>query len=158
MADKKRVLFLCVGNSCRSQMAEGLLRGIAPEKFDVHSAGAKPAGLNPNAVRVMAEIGIDLSGQRSKSVEEYAEERFDFVATVCDNSASGPCPVFLGKTGTALHWPFFDPAEAGGSEEELLDVFRRVRDEIKAKLEAFVKEHPAARSSTGHKTYPTTSP
>ena len=149
MADKKRVLFLCVGNSCRSQMAEGLLRGIAPDAFEVHSAGAEPAGLNPNAVRVMAEIGIDLSGHRSKSVEEYAEERFDFVATVCDNSPNGPCPVFLGETGKTLHWPFFDPAEAAGTEEEVLDVFRRVRDEIKSKLEAFVEEEAALRSPTG---------
>lgn len=149
MAEKKRVLFLCVGNSCRSQMAEGLLRGIAPDAFEVHSAGAEPAGLNPNAVRVMAEIGIDVSGNRSKSVEEYAHERFDFVATVCDNSASGPCPVFLGETGEAFHWPFFDPAEADGTEEEVIDVFRQVRDEIKAKLEAFAKEEAAARPPTG---------
>jgi arsenate reductase len=149
MADKKRVLFLCVGNSCRSQMAEGLLRKIAPDEFDVHSAGARPAGLNPNAVRVMAEIEIDLSGHRSKAVEEYAGERFDFVATVCDNSAHGPCPVFLGETGEALRWPFFDPAEATGTEEEALDVFRRVRDEIKARLEEFVKEEAALRPPSG---------
>ena len=149
MAKKKRVLFLCVGNSCRSQMAEGLLREIAPDIFDVRSAGARPAGLNPHAVRVMAEIGIDLSGHRSKAVEEYAEERFDFVATVCDNSPGGACPVFLGETGKTLHWPFFDPAEAVGAEDEVLDVFRRVRDQIQAKLEEFVKQEAAVRSPTG---------
>jgi len=140
MSDKKRVLFLCVGNSCRSQMAEGLLRDMAPDKFDAHSAGAVASGLNPTAVEVMAELGIDISHQRSKPVDEYAGQTFDCVITVCSSSENNPCPVFLGEAGKQIHCAFDDPAYATGTEEEVLDFFRRVRDEIKAKLPSLVGE------------------
>jgi arsenate reductase len=140
MSDKKRVLFLCVGNSCRSQMAEGLLRQLAPQSFEVHSAGSEAHGLNPRAVEVMKEIGVDISRQRSKRVDEYAGSTFDFVITVCGGAGQSACPVFLGKAGTRLHWPFDDPAGAAGSEEEKLRVFRRVRDEIKTRLDRFIDD------------------
>ena len=153
MADKKRILFLCIGNSCRSQMAEGLLRNMAPGRFDVHSAGVMAAGLNPNAVKVMAELGIDISGQRSKLVDEFSEQAFDYAVTVCDVSPHGPCPVFLGQAGRRLHWPFEDPVCAGGDEEEVLGVFRRVRDQIRARLESFVSEE--TRLPLGDGTSPT---
>jgi len=143
MMDKKRVLFMCVGNSCRSQMAEGLLRNMAPDRFDVHSAGAVATGLNPRAVRVMAELGIDISGQESKRVERFAGQTFDYVVTVCDASQHDPCPVFLGKAGRRLNWPFEDPAYAAGDEEEVLAVFRHVRDQIKGRLERFLTEAAA---------------
>ena len=144
MADKRGVLFLCLGNSCRSQMAEGLLRSTAPDKFDVHSAGATAAGLNPNAVKVMAELGIDISHHKSKSVDEFAEQAFDYVVTVCDSSQHSPCPVFLGQAGKRLHWPFADPVCAAGDDEEVLEIFRRVRDQIRARLESFVAEEVEA--------------
>ena len=140
MANSKRVLFLCVGNSCRSQMAEGLLRNLDPEKFDVHSAGSMASGVNAYGVKVMAEIGIDISSHRSKAVDEYAGQRFDYVMTVCDESQHGPCPVFVGEAGRRFHWPFDDPAYATGSEADVLGVFRRVRDEIRARLVRFLKE------------------
>ena len=143
MADKKRVLFLCVGNACRSQMAEGWLRQMAPDRFDAYSAGSIAAGLNPHAVKVMAEAGVDVSRQTSKRVERFAERRFDYVVTVCDD-AHRECPVFLGQVGKRLHWPFDDPADATGSHEEVLRVFRRVRDQIKARLERFVEEEAKA--------------
>lgn len=141
--EKKRVLFLCVGNSCRSQMAEGLLRQMAPGKFEVHSAGSAPTVVNANAVKVMAELDIDLSGHRSKGVEEFQAQTFDHVVTVCEGSESSTCPVFLGQAGKRLHWPFEDPADATGSEEQVLAVFRRVRDRIRARLEVFLKEELA---------------
>ena len=144
MADKKRVLFLCVGNACRSQMAEGLLRHMAPDKFEVHSAGAAARGLNPNAVKVMAELGIDLSQHRSKRVEGFAGQAFDYVVTVCESSETRACPVFLGQAGKRLHWPFEDPAYAPGNEEQVLAVFRRTRDQIRERLELFLKEELAA--------------
>ena len=136
----KRVLFLCVGNSCRSQMAEGFLRAAASDRFEVNSAGAVASGLSTKAVKVMSELGIDISSQKSKRVEEFTGREFDYVITVCDSSENNPCPVFLGQAGKQLHWPFDDPAYATGSEEEILEVFRRVRDQIKAKIELFVKE------------------
>jgi arsenate reductase len=142
---KKRVLFLCVGNSCRSQMAEGLLREMAPESYDVHSAGSMASGVNPTAVKVMAERGIDISQQRSKRVDEYAGQTFDYVMTVCDSSEDNPCPVFLGQAGKKFHWPVYDPAYATGNDEEVLAVFRRVRDQIGETLERFVKEEATAR-------------
>jgi arsenate reductase len=131
---KQRVLILCTGNSARSQMAEGLLRHIARDRFDVFSAGTKPAGLNPNAVQAMAEIGIDISGHRSKSVDEFAGKQFDCVFTVC-NSARESCPVFPGP-GKRLHENFEDPAAAAPDQQ--LAVFRKVRDQIRARLEAFI--------------------
>jgi arsenate reductase len=133
---KTRVLFLCTGNSCRSQMAEGALREFAGDRFEPASAGTTPTLVNPMAVRVMAEIGIDISEQRSKSVVEMMGEQFDYVVTVCDNAREA-CPVFPGGT-SKLHWSFDDPASGEGTEEERLEVFRRVRDEIVSSIREFV--------------------
>jgi arsenate reductase len=133
----RKVLFLCTGNSCRSQMAEGWLRHYAGDRAEVFSAGTKPAGLNPMAVAVMRESGIDIAGQRSKHVDELAKEDFLFVVTVCD-SAREECPLFPGAL-YQLHWSFDDPAGAAGSEEEKLAVFRRVRDEIAEQVRTFVQ-------------------
>ena len=134
---RKKVLFLCTGNSCRSQMAEGFLRRMAGDKFEVFSAGVKPTQVNPLAIKVMAEIGIDISKHRSKSAMEFIGQQFDYVITVCDN-AKQTCPVFPGHY-EKLHWSLEDPAEAKGSEEERLVVFRRIRDEIKNNVLAFIK-------------------
>ena len=132
MTKKKRVLILCTGNSARSQMAEGLLRHDAGDRFEVASAGVNPTQVRPEAVAAMQEIGIDISGHRSKSVDEFTNQDFDCVITVCDN-ANEQCPVFPGKT-QRIHWSFEDPAAAQGDQKERLDVFRRVRDQIRAKL------------------------
>ena len=129
---RKRVLFLCTGNSVRSQMAEGLLRHMAGDKFDVFSAGTKPSSINPYAIKVMAEIGIDISNQYSKNVSQFLNDSFDYVITLCDN-AKQTCPFFPGNT-VNLHWDLSDPADAKGSEEEKLVVFRKIRDEIKDKI------------------------
>jgi arsenate reductase len=137
---KRRVLFLCTTNSCRSQMAEGLLQESAGDKFEAYSAGAVVSSVHPMAERVMGEIGIDLSGQRSKSVKEYLTERFDYVITVCGEHPEKLCPLFPGEAKQRLHWSFTDPAEAVGNEEERLAVFRQVRDKIKATVEKFVQE------------------
>lgn len=137
MNDKKRVLILCTGNSARSQMAEGLLRWMAGDRFEVLSAGVEPSQVRPQAIEAMREIGIDISKQHSKSVEEFAEQEFDYVITVCDN-ANERCPVFPGQT-KRLHWSFDDPAATKGDEAERLAVFRRVRDEIEARLREFVE-------------------
>ncbi len=133
--NKIHVLILCTGNSARSQMAEGLLRHLAGDQFDVFSAGTKPAGLNPNAVKAMSEIGIDIAGHRSKSVDEFAGQEFDYVITVCDNAREA-CPYFPGG-GKRIHHSFEDPAAA--PEDKQTDVFRRVRDEIKDWLEEFIR-------------------
>ncbi len=133
MNDKKRVLILCTGNSARSQMAEGLLRHDAGDRFDVESAGVNPTQVRPEAIEAMSEIGIDISGQRSKSVDEFLDQEFDYVITVCDN-ANEKCPVFPGKT-QRLHWSFTDPAAAAGDTAERMAVFRRVRDEIRERFE-----------------------
>ncbi|MBI3308672.1 MAG: arsenate reductase ArsC [Candidatus Melainabacteria bacterium] len=127
-----KVLFLCTGNSCRSQMAEGLLRHFHGTKHEAYSAGIHPSTVNPNAIKVMNEIGIDISNQRSKSVNEYLGQSFDKVITVCDN-AKESCPVFPGKAQRS-HWSFIDPALATGTEDEKLKVFRAVRDQIQAKI------------------------
>lgn len=132
---QKRVLFLCTGNSCRSQMAEGFLRHMAGDTFEVFSAGVKPTQVNPLAVKVMAEVGIDISKHRSKSAMEFIGQKFDYVITVCDN-AKQTCPVFPGKY-EKIHWSLEDPAEAQGSEEEKLVFFRRIRDKIKENTLAF---------------------
>jgi len=134
--DRKRVLIVCTGNSARSQMAEGLLRRLGGEGFEVASAGIRPTPVRPEAVAVMKELGIDISGHRSKSVQEFAGQPFDYVITVCD-SAREACPVFPGAAKT-LHWSFEDPAAAAGSEEERLAVFRRVRDQIAERLRQFL--------------------
>jgi arsenate reductase len=132
----KRVLFLCTGNSARSQMAEGFLRHLAGDRFEVFSAGTKPVGLNRNAVKAMSEIGIDISKHRSKHVDEFVGQEFDYVFTVCD-SAKEACPFFPGG-GKRLHQSFEDPAAA--PPEQQLGVFRRVRDEIRARLVQFVRD------------------
>ena len=124
-----KILVLCTGNSCRSQMAEGFLKSFDP-KLEVFSAGTKPAErINPFAVRVMKEVGIDISEQFPKDVERFLNEEFDYVITVCDN-AKETCPVFTGRVKNRLHIGFEDPAEAVGEEEEVLPVYRRVRDQI----------------------------
>ncbi len=132
--NKQRVLILCTGNSARSQMAEGLLRDLAGDRFEVFSAGTKPVGLNPHAVRTMAELGIDLSAHRSKSVQEFAGQQFDYVITVCDR-ANESCPIFPGN-GTRIHESFPDPAAAPIERQE--EDFRAVRNQIAAWLKTFV--------------------
>ncbi len=139
--NKQRVLILCTGNSARSQMAEGLLRHMAGERFDVFSAGTNPVGLNPNAVEAMSEVGIDIAHNRSKSVDEFAGQQFDFVITVCDR-AKESCPVFPG-TGERLHYAFADPAAEPPPHQ--LAAFRRVRDEIARWLDDFLAETQAHR-------------
>lgn len=139
MADKKRVLILCTGNSARSQMAEGLLRHDAGDRFWVASAGTKPSTVRPEAVAVMKELGIDISGHRSKSADEFAGWQFDYVLTVCDN-AKESCPIFSGQSNH-LHRSFEDPAVIEGTEEERLAVFRRVRDQIRKYLRGFPPGH-----------------
>jgi arsenate reductase len=133
----RRVLFLCTGNSCRSQMAEGWLRHFAGTRAEVCSAGITPAGLNPVAVAVMQEAGIDISGQRSKHLDDFAKQDFVFLITVCD-SAREACPTFPGAL-YQLHWSFEDPASATGSDEERLGAFRRVRDEIRDQIREFAE-------------------
>ena len=135
MSHKKRVLILCTGNSARSQMAEGLLRHDSGERFEVASAGTKASFVRPEAIAVMREAGIDITGHRSKHVDEFDGQQFDYVITVCDN-ARETCPVFFGKA-ERLHHDFEDPAAATGSEEERLTVFRRVRDQLRAYLRDF---------------------
>jgi arsenate reductase (thioredoxin) len=132
---KQRVLILCTGNSARSQMAEGLLRHGSGDQFEVWSAGTKPSQVRPEAIEVMREIGIDISGQRSKSVDEFAGQSFDYVITVCDNAKQN-CPFFPGRA-ERLHWSFTDSAEAKGTREEKLAEFRRVRDQIRERLREF---------------------
>lgn len=132
----KRVLFLCTGNSCRSQMAEGWLRHLAGDRFEAASAGTRPAGLHPDAVLVMREAGVDISGQYSRNVSEFLQQQFDFVITVCD-SAREACPYFPGAA-QRLHWGFADPAAATGTHEERLAIFRRVRDQIASRIKDFI--------------------
>jgi arsenate reductase (thioredoxin) len=135
MSDKRRVLILCTGNSVRSQMAEGLLRHDAGERFDVESAGTRASFVRPEAITVMRESGIDMSAHRSKNVDEFEAQHFDYVITVCDNARES-CPVFFGES-PKLHQDFEDPAVFTGSDEERLAVFRRVRDELRTYLRDF---------------------
>ncbi|MCS7048137.1 MAG: arsenate reductase ArsC [Verrucomicrobiae bacterium] len=135
---RKRVLFLCTGNSCRSQMAEGWLRHVAGDRFEALSAGARPSGfVHPLAIRAMAEVGVDISRQRSKSITEFAGQPLDVVITVCDHARES-CPVLPGAKQT-VHWSFDDPAEATGSEEQRMVAFRRVREEIRRCVEQWVQ-------------------
>lgn len=134
-----RVLFLCTGNSARSQMAEGLLRALAPPDWQVFSAGTRPVGLNPNAVAVMAELGMDISGQRSKGLSDVPGDP-DVAITVCDN-ANRECPVFPGKV-RRLHWPLDDPAAKTGSSEEVRKAFRQARDELRRRIQQFLNNPP----------------
>lgn len=135
---KAKVLFLCTGNSCRSQMAEGFLRHLAGERFEVFSAGVHPKGLNLDAVDSMKEVGIDISGQWSKNVAEFLGQRMSYVITVCDK-AKESWPIFPGAFRT-LHWNIDDPAVAEGSEEERMEVFRRVRGEIERAIHEFISQ------------------
>jgi arsenate reductase len=132
---KARVLILCTGNSARSQMAEALLRHDAGDRFEVFSAGVKPSSVRPEAIAVMRELGIDLSGQRSKHVSEFSGQAFNYVLTVCDNAREN-CPIFPGGT-VSIHHNFVDPAAVSGSEDERLAVFREVRDRIREYLRTF---------------------
>jgi len=137
MTSPKRVLILCTGNSARSQMAEGILRHDGGDAFEVHSAGVKPGSVRPEAIHAMSEIGINISGHRSKSVDEFAGQEFDYVITVCEN-ARETCPVFPGKTNR-IHQSFEDPPPLGAmSQEETIAVFRRVRDEIREWMKGFI--------------------
>jgi arsenate reductase len=131
--DRARVLFLCTHNSARSQMAEGLLRHLAGDRFEAHSAGTEATHVRPLAVRAMEEVGVDISGQESKTLDRYLEEPFDYVITVCDD-ANEACPLFPGAKNR-LHWSFEDPSRVDGSEEERLAVFRSVRDRIAERIE-----------------------
>ena len=137
MEPKKRVLILCTGNSARSQMAEGILRSIAGDRFDVASAGVAPSRVRPEAVEAMRDIGVDISTHRSKSVDEFLEEPFDYVITVCDN-ANESCPIFPGNV-ERIHWSFDDPAAYDGTDAEKLSEFIRVRDQIRERIRAFVE-------------------
>ena len=133
---KPTVLILCTGNSCRSHLAEGILRAVAGDLLDVQSAGSKPAGhVHPLAVAVMQEIGIDLSAHRSKSMTEFMNQKVETVITVC-GVADQACPIFPGQVNRH-HWPFEDPAHATGTDEEKLEVFRRVRNEIRRTFTAY---------------------
>ncbi len=135
--NKLKVLILCTGNSARSQMAEGILRQDGGKVYEVHSAGVKPGSVRPEAIQAMKEIGIDISGHRSKSVEEFVGQDFDYVITVCDN-ANETCPVFPGKT-RRIHQSFEDPPPPDAkSPEETLSIFRRVRDEIREWMKGFI--------------------
>ena len=133
---KPTVLILCTGNSCRSHLAEGILRAAAGDVLDVQSAGSKPAGyVHPLALKVMAEIGIDISQHRSKHLSEFLEKPVETVITVCGN-ADQACPIFPGQVNRH-HWGFFDPAKAEGTEDQVLAVFREVRDQIRRTFEAY---------------------
>lgn len=140
---KKKVLFICVHNSARSQMAEALLKHLARDQFEVESAGLEPGNLNPLAIEAMKEIGIDISQNKTKSVSDFYTQgkRYDYVVTVCDESQAQKCPVFPGTAATKrIHWSFDDPASFQGTWEEKLDKTRRVRDEIKKQIEEWIKE------------------
>ncbi len=136
---KRRVLILCTGNSARSQMAEGLLRQVGGDRYEVHSAGIRPAGVNPLAVGAMGEIGVDISRQRSKSVAEFDGQSFDAVITVCDNAAE-QCPSFPGAP-RRFRWSLPDPASMQGTVEEKRAAFRSVRDRIQMRMREFLSEN-----------------
>lgn len=136
---KKKVLVLCTGNSCRSQIAEGYLRHFAGDRAEVYSAGVETHGVNPKAIATMAEDGIDIGRHTSNNIDEYRDIPFDFVITVCDN-ARERCP-FFPSTAKKFHYNFPDPAKASGTEEEIARAFREVREQIKAYSKQFVSEH-----------------
>ena len=137
---KQRVLILCTANSARSQMAEGLLRELADDRFAVFSAGAKPSVVNPLAIAAMDERGIDIRSHRSKHLNEFTQRPFDYVITVCDNAAES-CPIFPGPA-QRIHWSFPDPAAVQGNEEARLQSFRTVRDAIEAQFRAWLRTEP----------------
>jgi arsenate reductase len=142
---KLRVLFVCTGNRARSQMAEGFLRHFAGDRFEVQSAGTVPKGLSPFTVEVMREVGIDVSAHRSKSVEEFVSEDFDCVITVCD-VARAACPRFE-RSKRQLHWGVTDPAELEASGVVSIEAFRAARDELRVRIEEFVRERMAGRAT-----------
>jgi arsenate reductase (thioredoxin) len=133
MSGKQRVLFLCTHNSARSQMAEGLLRSLAGDRFEAFSAGTEATRVRPLAIRALAEVGVNISGQTSKTLDRYLDQPFDLVVTVCDQAAEA-CPVFPGAK-RRLHWSFPDPSTATGTDEEQLATYRRVRDAIRQRIE-----------------------
>jgi len=130
----QRVLFLCTHNSARSQMAEGLLRTLGGDRFEAHSAGTQATGVRPLAIRAMRELDVDISKQTSKTLDPYVDQRFDYVITVCDD-ANESCPIFP-NAAHRLHWSLPDPSKATGSETEQLAVYRKVRDDLRARIEA----------------------
>jgi len=140
MTNKKRVLFLCTGNSARSQMAEGLLRSQAANRFEVFSAGTIASFIRPQAIEVMKELAIDISAHRSKSLHEFIDEPFDYVITVCDHAAQS-CPVFPGDA-KRIHWSIKDPVGTGDDEAQL-EAFRAARDDLRGRIEAFVADELA---------------
>lgn len=143
---KKRILVLCTGNSARSQMGEGLFRHEGGDAYEVFSAGTKPSHVRREAIGVMREIGIDISGHRSKSMDEFSGQSFDYLVTVCDN-ARDTCPVFPGAV-RHVHWSLEDPAVVEGTEEERLAAFRRIRDQIPERVKAFYRGQAGARFTT----------
>lgn len=135
---KKKIIVLCTGNSCRSQMAEGYLRYLAGDRFDVTSAGLQPSVVNPNAIQAMQEDGVDISSHASRDVQQFVEQKFDYIITVCDN-AKERCPYFPGDA-ERIHWSFEDPAGAKGTEAEVLEVFRKVRNQIRERIKEFLNK------------------
>ena len=133
MTNRRRVLFLCTHNSARSQMAEGLLRHLAGDRFEAFSAGTEQTRVRPLAIRAMNDLGVDISGQESKTLDRYLDQEFDAVITVCDQ-ANESCPVFA-NAKSRLHWSFPDPSRATGTEEEQLAVYREVRDAIQQRIQ-----------------------
>ncbi|MBE0599298.1 MAG: arsenate reductase ArsC [Desulfuromonadales bacterium] len=140
---KKKVLFLCTGNSCRSQMADGIVNHDFSDRLEAFSAGTEPHGLNPKAVQVMAEIGIDISGNSSDHLSKYDGESFDYVITLCGD-ANEKCPLFFGGV-KRLHMGFDDPPKARGTEEEVMNVYRRVRDEIRRQMREFFEAEESGK-------------
>ena len=138
---KKKVLFLCTHNSCRSQMAEGIVNADLGDRFQAFSAGTEATGVNPLAVQVLAEIGIDISGHYSKTLDHFADQGFDYVITLC-GSANEQCPLFFGGV-QRVHIGFDDPSQSTGSPEAVLQEFRRVRDQIRADLAAYLNKEPS---------------
>lgn len=136
--NKKTVYFLCTGNSCRSQMADGFLKHLGGERFEVLSAGLEAHGLNPRAVQVMGEAGVDISGHRSEVIDPVILNRADYIITLCGH-ADEHCPAVSNPNATRWHWGFDDPAKATGTEEEIIKEFRRVRDQIKERIATFVE-------------------
>ncbi|MBP7937642.1 MAG: arsenate reductase ArsC [Phycisphaerae bacterium] len=142
MLQKLRVLILCTGNSARSQMAEGFWRRLGGDRWEVFSAGVDPKGVNPVAVQVMAEAGVDISAQRSKNVTEFHGQPFDLVVTVCDNAAAA-CPSFPGAK-CRVHWPFEDPPHRPVADEAQLSAWRRVRDRIRTRISEYLRQQQGA--------------
>src|SRR4030042_4728309 len=141
MTEGKKVLFVCTGNSARSQMAEGLLKALGSREWKARSGGIFPSYVHPLAIRAMGEIGIDISKQTSKSIDRFVKKKFNYIITLCDAAAKS-CPHFPGA-GKRYHWPFEDPAAVIGTVEERLAVFRKVRDKLKIKIEEFLKVEPS---------------